>query len=222
MDKIIEGVAGADLSSLQWTAVYKDGTDSEQIKSATDATSNEVLGILQNAPADDGRAEVMTDGFSTAIAGEALEPFDLLTVGTGGKMYKAEEGECIVAQFIPPVKGGQTASHDDAAASDEIRVRLMGNKRTYLGPRMFFYSGTLDFGSITNGAEASLTLSAANAATGDAVIEAWPSTFNDGLVGTMYVYQAGSIRVTVANNSGGAIDPASATYGAWVVKRVTE
>ena len=221
MDKIIEGVAGADLSSLQFTAVYKDGTDSEEIKSATDATSNEILGILQNAPADGGRAQVMTGGFSTAIAGEALEPYDLLTVGTGGKMYKAEEGEAIIGQYIPPVKGGATASQDDAVASDEIRVRLMANKRTYLGPRMFFYSGTLDFGSIADDQEASLTLSAANAAVGDGVIEAFPA-LNDGLTGTMYVYQAGSIRVTLSNVSGSAIDPDSATYGAWVVKRVTE
>lgn len=73
-------------------------------------------------------------------------------------------------------------------------------------------SGTIDFGSIADGACASNTFSLAGAAAGDNISEAWPSTF--ALTGRMYVSAVNTVTVRVCNFTGAANDPASATYGA--------
>lgn len=82
-----------------------------------------------------------------------------------------------------------------------------------------FGSATLDFPSIAAGATSELTITVTGAATGEAVSIGPPSTLNAGLQVTGYVSAANTVTVRVYNSTGSAVDPASATWKAIVVKR---
>lgn len=87
----------------------------------------------------------------------------------------------------------------------------------WVGPRAA--SSSIDFGSISDGAQAENTISVTGADTGDYVAPQWPSSLPDGLAGNMYVSSGGTVTVRLLNiaDGGGAIDPGSLTYGATVI-----
>lgn len=117
----IGAIAGADLTSSRYLAVKSDGSDSEKIKIEADDTSVEFLGILQNAPADDGRAKVCISGLCKAKAGGALEPNDYLMVATGGVLVKHTTGKIRVGRYVSLAESGATV---DAATNDLILVNI--------------------------------------------------------------------------------------------------
>ena len=79
-------------------------------------------------------------------------------------------------------------------------------------------SATIDFPSIGDAEIAEATFSLPGAVVSDKVAPSWPDGMNAGLVGTMFVSSANTITVRLANLSGSPIDPASATYGAQIVR----
>lgn len=78
-------------------------------------------------------------------------------------------------------------------------------------------SAALDFGTIPDGGITSLTFTLTGAAAANYLAPAWPVALPAGLVGTMYVSAANTVRVVLANLSGAPITTGSLTYGAKVV-----
>lgn len=79
-------------------------------------------------------------------------------------------------------------------------------------------SATVDLGSIAAGAIATFTITVTGAAAGDTVYVGPPSTIEEGLTWCAFVSAADTVTVRVHNTTAGAIDPASATWKAKVVK----
>lgn len=75
-----------------------------------------------------------------------------------------------------------------------------------------FYSGTIDFPSITDGACNQQTFTATGLAAGSTLALSLPSGLNAGLFATALATAADTAAVRVCNFSGAAVDPASATF----------
>jgi hypothetical protein len=79
-------------------------------------------------------------------------------------------------------------------------------------------TGTVDYGSIAAGAEATLTITVTGAATGDSVSLGWGAVLPDGIVVKQYwVSASNTVSIRVRNETAGAIDPASQTVRATVI-----
>ena len=127
MATILPFIAGADLSSSQYLLVKSDGTDSERVIVATAASDNQIVGVLDNAPGDEGIADVVLSGICKVRAGGALEPHDYIMWGTGGKAvkYVAGSGNICLGRYIPEVAdAGGSKSYRDAAATDLVTIDL--------------------------------------------------------------------------------------------------
>lgn len=79
-------------------------------------------------------------------------------------------------------------------------------------------TATLDFPSIAAGAVATLTITVTGAVAGDTVSLGAPATLEAGLMFTGIVTAANTVTVRVHNTTAGAIDPASATWRATVIR----
>lgn len=79
-------------------------------------------------------------------------------------------------------------------------------------------TSTIDFGSIADGACLQSTYTLSGAATGDYVAAQRPSSLADGVELTAWVSATNTVKIQVCNLSGGAVDPASATYGVALVR----
>ncbi len=86
------------------------------------------------------------------------------------------------------------------------------------GSQGFSASATLDFGSINAQTGAELTIAVPGAAAGDAVAIAAPAAIEAGLAVFGYVSAANTVTVRCVNPTAGAINPASASYRATVLK----
>ena len=84
-------------------------------------------------------------------------------------------------------------------------------------PRQLSATATLNFASIAAGASADLTVTVTGAVVGDAVHLGLPAAINAGLTFTAFVSAANTVTVRATNVTGGAIDPASATFRAVVM-----
>lgn len=82
----------------------------------------------------------------------------------------------------------------------------------------FSAAATLDFGSISAQTGAELTIAVPGAATGDSVAIAPPAALEAGLAVFGYVSAANTVTVRCVNATAGAINPASASYRATVLK----
>ena len=102
------------------------------------------------------------------------------------------------------------ASVDPASAT--FKVKSLGSLGLLTG------SGTINFGSVPDGSCLASTLSVTGAATGDHVSAGWPTALETGLIGSMFVSSADTVAVRLCNFSGAAVDPASATFKAAIVK----
>lgn len=79
-------------------------------------------------------------------------------------------------------------------------------------------TAALDFPSIAAAAKADLTITVTGAAVGDAVILGLPAAPAAGLVFNGFVSAANTVTIRASNTSSGAVDAASATYRATVLK----
>jgi hypothetical protein len=80
-------------------------------------------------------------------------------------------------------------------------------------------SATLDFPLIEAGTcSADLTISLPGANVGDAVVAGWPGGLEAGLTGLMRVSAPGVVSVRLCASGAGAVDPASATFQALIVR----
>ncbi len=75
-------------------------------------------------------------------------------------------------------------------------------------------TATLDFGSTASGACSELTIAVSGAAANDTVTLGAPAAIEAGLTWSGFVSAADTVTVRVCNPTGGAIDPASATWRA--------
>jgi hypothetical protein len=79
-------------------------------------------------------------------------------------------------------------------------------------------SSTINFGSVPDTSCLASTITVTGAATGDHVTGGWPTALETGLVGSMFVSATDTVAVRLCNFSGAAVDPASATFKAAVIK----
>jgi len=78
-------------------------------------------------------------------------------------------------------------------------------------------TATLDFGSIAANGIGELTITVTGAATGDFAIVSAPAALESGLTFSAFVSAADTVKIRLHNNSGGAVDPASASWKATVM-----
>jgi len=124
---VVNCIAGESLASAQFKFVYVDGSDSEKVKVVGTAGGvGTVLGVLLNAPADDGVAYVCVEGVCDVLAGATIEPFDYLTSTAAALATPAvTSGHYVLGRALPLLEG---SSAPDAASGDRIRIELFGNK----------------------------------------------------------------------------------------------
>lgn len=79
-------------------------------------------------------------------------------------------------------------------------------------------SATLDFGSISAGAEAELTVTVTGAVAGDVVSVGPPAAVEAGLSWCAFVSAADTVTLRVRNDTGSAIDPAAAAWSVRVTR----
>jgi hypothetical protein len=79
-------------------------------------------------------------------------------------------------------------------------------------------TATLDFGSIGSNATETLTITVTGAVAGDSVFLGCPAGLDAGLVFCASVTAADTVTVRMHNSTGGAVDPASATFRATVIR----
>lgn len=75
------------------------------------------------------------------------------------------------------------------------------------------FVGNLDFGSISSGACAELTITVSGAAVGDRIAESWPPLLEAGLVGNMRVTGVNTVTVRLCKITSGSVDPLAANFG---------
>lgn len=79
-------------------------------------------------------------------------------------------------------------------------------------------TASLNFGSITNGLTADLTITVTGAASGDDVIVTPPSTIEAGLIFAGFVSAANTVKIRVGNMTAAPVDPAAGVWRATVIK----
>jgi hypothetical protein len=115
------------------------------------------------------------------------------------------------------------------SAPDTVAIRLCNLSGASVTPGSQSFKGTLavynlsgsgvvDFGTMPDGACNTGTFPIPGISAGDPLTPKWPSTLENGLVGSMSATAADIVQVRLCNWSGAAIDPAAASFGAAVAK----
>ena len=86
--------------------------------------------------------------------------------------------------------------------------------------KIFTGQATLDFPSIGSNATETLTMTVSGATVGDSVALGPPAAIEAGLTWAGVVTAADTVTIRLHNRTGGAIDPASATWRATVIEYV--
>lgn len=110
------------------------------------------------------------------------------------------------ASEVTNVPAGNIAATDVQAAINELDTEKADASKILTG------SAALDFGSIATQTSADLTISVTGAAVGDTVALGLPAAPTAGIAFNAFVDSANSVTVRAHNYTGGAVDPASATY----------
>jgi hypothetical protein len=108
--------------------------------------------------------------------------------------------------------GGTTVFNVDNAGATTIGAGSAAISKVYTA------TATLDFPSIAHNSYADLTMTVTGATTGSVVIPGAPAALEAGIGFSMWVSAADTVTVRIHNMSGGAVDPASATWRATVIK----
>ncbi len=118
--------------------------------------------------------------------------------------------------------GGSGASNAIAAGAGIVATPSGGQTQVSVDsatvPTYLTASATLDFPSIASVGCSELTLGLAGAVAGDSVAPGWPGGLEAGLIGTMRVSAVNTVAVRLCNFSGAALNPASASFRAMIVR----
>ena len=114
------------------------------------------------------------------------------------------------------VQQGLTLTTDLAVTEGGTGASTAAGARTNLG--VISDTATLDFPSISSNSIEVLTMTVTGAEVGDTVMLGAPSTIEDNLIWTGFVSAADTVSIRMHHTSGSAIDPASATWRATVIK----
>ncbi|MGD0200089.1 MAG: hypothetical protein ABSD27_04990 [Bryobacteraceae bacterium] len=113
----------------------------------------------------------------------------------------------------------KNVSAGTGVATLESGGRTVVSVDTATVPAYVSAAAALDFPSIPSGAcSADQTLTVYGAVSGDAVAPGWPAVLESGLIGLMRVSAADTVAVRLCNLSGAAVDPASRTYRATIIR----
>jgi hypothetical protein len=113
----------------------------------------------------------------------------------------------------------QTTPEDGTINYVSNNLEFVETSTVYTLAKTLTSTGSLDFGSVASLGNAKLTITVTGAADGDAVSIGVPNgSMTDGLVFTAWVSASNTVTIQVYNSTLGAIDPASGTFRASVVK----
>lgn len=148
------------------------------------------------------------NGFNASADPTAQLHIGASTTAAGTASIKINEGSA------------QTTPEDGTINYVNNNLEFTETSTTYILGKGLGGSATLDFPSISAGGVQSLTITVTGAADGDEVYPGIPNAaFTAGLVYTMRVSATNTVTVDVYNSTGSPIDPASATFKAFVLKR---
>lgn len=121
------------------------------------------------------------------------------------------------------IEDDQTVSKTDQAGTLSAAGMIVGLDSDGVwvaaaGKAVLTATAALDFASIASTASADLTITVAGAAVGDSVSVGLPAAPTAGLIFMGFVSAANTVTVRASNITAGAVDAASATYRATVIK----
>lgn len=121
------------------------------------------------------------------------------------------------------IEDDQTVSKTDqagtlSAAGTIVEVDSDGVWVAEVGKARLTATAALDFASINAAASEDLTIAVTGAAVGDSVSLGLPAAPTAGIVFQAFVSAANTVTVRATNITAGAVNPASATYRATVIK----
>lgn len=121
------------------------------------------------------------------------------------------------------IEDDQTVSKTDQAGTLSAAGMIVGVDSDGVwvaeaGKAVLTATAALDFASIAAAGSADLTITVAGAAVGDSVSVGLPAAPTAGLIFMTFVSAANTVTVRATNITAGAVDAASATYRATVIK----
>lgn len=168
-----------------------------------------------------GRAEEQVDN----SAGNAGDKNILVRRGKAFKWKNSGTSAIVQADLgkICYIEDDQTVSKTDqagtlSAAGTIVGVDSDGVWVAEVGKARLTATAALDFASIAAAGSADLTVTVAGAASGDSVSVGLPAAPTAGLIFMGFVSAANTVTVRATNITAGAVDAASATYRATVIK----
>lgn len=148
----------------------------------------------------------------------------MVTSGGGGTtnyLWVNPDGTFTVNQStVAPVAGAQLAAQFNATTTPSVTgINNNPTGRINLDKQSYQVSVAFDFGSIANGGQLNTTLTVAGVVPGDQVIAHPTVALAAGLfIPPCQVTAADTVRLTVVNMSGGAVDPPNTTFIFYVRK----
>lgn len=168
-----------------------------------------------------GRAEEQVDN----SAGNAGDKNILVRRGKAFKWKNSGTSAITQADLgkVCYIEDDQTVSKTDqagtlSAAGTIVGVDSDGVWVAEVGKARLTATAALDFASINAAASEDLTITVAGAAVGDSVSLGLPAAPTAGIVFNAFVSAANTVTVRATNITGGAVNPASATYRVTVIK----
>lgn len=168
-----------------------------------------------------GRAEEQVDNSTGSAGGKNI-------LVRRGKAFKwKNSGTSAITQAdvgkICYIEDDQTVSKTDqagtlSAAGAIVGVETGGVWVAEAGKAVLTATAALDFASIAAAGSADLTVTVAGAAVGDSAAVGLPAAPTAGLIFNAFVSAANTVTVRASNITAGAVDAASATYRATVIK----
>ncbi len=168
-----------------------------------------------------GRFEEQVDN----SAGSAGDKSALVRRGKAFKFKNSGTSAIVQADLgnVCYIEDDQTVSKTDqagtlSAAGVIVGVETDGVWVAETGKARLTATAALNFASIAAAASADLTITVAGAAVNDTVAIGLPAAPTAGIVFNAFVSAANTVTVRATNITAGAVDPASATYRATVIK----
>lgn len=138
------------------------------------------------------------------------------TAGTyqkGDFVYNSSPSEVTNAGFAYVLTGWRCVTSGTPGTWVEERIPTGGSLSI---TAIYKATATLDFPSIASSGSSELTMTVTGATAGQFVVLAAPAALESGLAFSGFVSAANTVSVRLHNNSGGSINPASASWSATV------